>query len=60
MYKFVVVQGSCGAPYDINACEVQANRMLSEGYELAHVYQTSVKSCFGQASSSLVMVFKKN
>ena len=58
MYKFVVVQGRCGQPYNVSESEQHANRMEAEGFELAHVYQTVTSSCVG-SSSSLVMVFKK-
>jgi len=58
MYKFVVVQGRCGQPYNVAESEEHANRMLGQGYELVQVYQTVTSTCFG-SSSSLVMVFKK-
>lgn len=58
MYKFVVTQGSCGSPYNVAACEKQANTMLSQGFELQHVYQSTTTGCTGQ-NSVLVMVFRK-
>jgi hypothetical protein len=58
MYKFVVVQGRCGQPYNVGESEQHANQMSQQGYELTHVYQTVTSTCFG-SSSSLVMVFKK-
>lgn len=59
MYKFVMVQGSCGSPYNVASCEAQANKMQAEGYALAHVYQSTTPACIGKSSSVLVMVFKK-
>lgn len=59
MYKFITIKGSCGAPYDIASCEGHANKMLSDGYELVQVYQTTTAQCLGQKSSILVMIFKK-
>jgi len=41
MYKFLTVKGSCGSPYDIGSCEQQANKMLTQDYELLQVYQTT-------------------
>jgi hypothetical protein len=58
MYKFVVVQGKCGQPYNVGESEQHANRMAQEGYDLVQVYQTVTKTCVG-STSSLVMVFKK-
>lgn len=59
MYKFVVVQGGCGASeYDISKCEDTANNMLSQGYELVQVYQTTTSGC-GTTKSALTMVFKQ-
>jgi hypothetical protein len=58
MYKFVVIQGRCGQPYNVSESEQHANRMEGEGFDLVQVYQTTTSSCFG-SSSSLVMVFKK-
>jgi len=60
MYKFVTVKGSCGNPYDVNACEQHANTMGAQGYELVQVYQTAMGGgCCTGPSSVLVMVFKK-
>jgi len=59
MYKFIMTQGACGSPYNLSACEIQANKMYSEGYVLSHVYQTNTAACLGQSKSVLVMVFKK-
>jgi hypothetical protein len=58
MYKFLVVQGKCGQPYNVAESEQHANRMAKEGYDLVQVYQSISSTCFG-TSSSLVMVFKK-
>jgi hypothetical protein len=58
MYKFVMLQGSCGSPYNVNKAEQTANNMLKEGYELSHVYQSTTSGC-GGAQSVLVMVFRK-
>ena len=57
MYKFVMIQGSCGSPYDIGKSESQANAMYNQGYELVQVYQTTASGCFS-TKSVLVMVFK--
>ena len=59
MYKFLTVTGSCGSPYDIGSCEQQANKMLTQGYELVQVYQTITRRCFGGGQSVLVMVFRQ-
>lgn len=59
MYKFLVVKGSCGTPYDIGSCEQQANKMLQQGYELVQVYQSSRSSCVWNTQSVLVMVFRQ-
>lgn len=59
MYRFITIQGSCGSPYNIAACEKNANKMLQEGYELVQVYQTSTSSCLAGSKSVLVMVFKR-
>lgn len=59
MYKFVVVKGSCGQPYDFGACEQQANALQQQGYDLVQVYQTSTPGCSGSGQSVLVMVFRK-
>ena len=58
MYKFVVISGNCGQPYDVGQCESTANKMAAEGYEFVQAYQTVVQGCGGK-SSSLVMVFKQ-
>jgi hypothetical protein len=58
MYKFIVVQGRCGQPYNVAESEQHANQMESQGFDLVHVYQTVTTSCFG-SGSSLVMVFKR-
>lgn len=57
MYKFVVIQGSCGNPYEVAKAEQSANSMVQQGYVMDHVYQTTTRGCWG-ASSSLVMVFR--
>jgi hypothetical protein len=57
VYKFITVQGSCGNPYDIAKCEQHANGMLSQGYELVQVYQTTTAGCTG-TQSVLVMIFR--
>ncbi len=59
MYKFIMIEGSCGSPYDLKSCESHANKMTTEGYTLEHVYQTTTASCLGQSKRVLVMVFKK-
>jgi hypothetical protein len=58
MYKFVVIQGSCGNPYDISKSESQANKMYQQGYDMVQVYQTTASGCFN-TKSILVMVFKE-
>lgn len=57
MYKFVVISGSCGNPYDVRQAEQSANSMAQQGYVLDHVYQSSTRGCFG-VSSALVMIFR--
>lgn len=57
MYKFVVIQGSCGSPYDIAKAEQAANGMVQQGYVMDHVYQSATRGCWGTATS-LVMVFR--
>ncbi len=59
MYKFLTVKGSCGSPYDIGSCEQQANKMLTQDYELLQVYQTTTPGCLGSGQSVLVMVFRQ-
>jgi hypothetical protein len=59
VYKFVMVDGTCGAPYDLKACEIQANKMLKEGYTLSHIYQSNTSACMGSSKAVLVMVFKQ-
>jgi hypothetical protein len=59
MYKFVVIKGSCGNPYDINACEQQTNQMAAQGFDLFQVYQSTTTACLGQGNSVLVMIFKR-
>ena len=58
MYKFIMIQGNCGSPYDIGNSEGQANKMYQQGYDLVQVYQTTTAGCFS-TKSALVMVFKK-
>ena len=58
MYKFVVIEGSCGNPPDIGSCEIQANTMAEQGYELVQVFDSTTLSCFGRTKSALVMVFR--
>ena len=38
MYKFLVVQGRCGQPYNVAESEQHANRMANEGHDLVQVY----------------------
>ena len=59
MYRFVVIEGSCGNPADIGSCEAQANTMAGQGYELLQVFDTTTLSCFGRSKSALVMVFRE-
>jgi hypothetical protein len=59
MYKFIMVEGTCGGDYNIGACEGHANKMAQEGYEFVQCYQSSTRACLGQGKSVLVMVFKK-
>lgn len=63
MYKFVVIKGSCGQPYDISECERAANKMARNGFEFVQAYQSVVNGCIVSdrlcgPSSALVMVFK--
>lgn len=59
MYKFLVIEGSCGNPPDIGSCEIQANTMATQGYELVQVCHTTTLSCLGRARSAIVMVFRE-
>jgi hypothetical protein len=59
MYKVVLVPASCGqTTLDIGLIEKNANSMQAEGYDLAHVYQTSSAGCIG-TKSAVVMVFRQ-
>jgi len=58
MYKFVMIQGVCGRPYDVTRSEGQANKMYKQGYDLVQVYQSTTPGCLS-AKSVLVMVFKE-
>ena len=58
MYKFVMIQGSCGNPYDVGKAEKNANDMEKQGYDLVQVYQTTTSGCLS-TKSVLVMVFKQ-
>lgn len=58
MYKFVLIEGSCGNPYDIGKAEQNANNMDKRGYDLVQVYQTSTSGCTG-SKSALVMIFEQ-
>lgn len=59
MYKFVAVLGSCGSPPNLASCEVQADTMATQGYELLQVFNTTTLSCFGRAKPTIVMVFRQ-
>ena len=58
MYKFVLIEGSCGNPYNIGKAEQNANDMDKRGYDLVQVYQTSTSGCSG-SKSVLVMIFEQ-
>ena len=64
VYRFVTIQSSCGATYDIDDCEEAANKMARNGFELVQVYQSSTwgcsidQGCCMGKKSVLVMVFK--
>jgi hypothetical protein len=59
MYKVILVPASCGqSMLDVGAIEKNANSMLTQGYELAHIYQTSSAGCVG-AKSAAVLVFRQ-
>jgi hypothetical protein len=57
MYQFMVVDGSCGSPYDLAKAQKIANEMAQKGFVLAHVYQSTSRGCFG-ANAALVMIFR--
>lgn len=59
MYKVVLIPASCGqTTLDVGLIEKNANTMHGQGYELAHIYQTSAATCVG-SKSAVVMVFKQ-
>lgn len=59
MYKVLLLPASCGqTTLDVGLIEKNANSMLSQGYELEHIYQTTASGCI-LAKSAVVMVFKQ-
>ena len=60
MYKFMVIEGSCGQPYNLKRSEDTCNEMAAKGYELVECYQTTTSACFGQGKSILVLIFKSS
>ena len=48
MYKVILVPAACGqSTLDVNLIEKNANAMLGQGFELAHVYQSTSPGCTG-------------
>jgi len=59
MYKFVMIQGSCGSPYNIKKAEDTSNKMAEQGYRLVEAYQSTTAGC-GSTNSVLVLVFERD
>jgi|SaaInlLV_10m_DNA_1039704.scaffolds.fasta_scaffold327616_1 hypothetical protein len=60
MYKFMVIEGSCGEPYNLKRSEDTCNEMANKGYELVDCYQTTTSSCGGASKSILVLIFRSS
>ena len=61
MYKFMVIEGSCGQPYNLKRSEDTCNEMAKKGFELVECYQTKTPGCMGQGSKAvLVLIFRSS
>lgn len=59
MYKFVVIQGSCGAGYSLSSAESACTKMETDGFELVQAYPEVVQGCGNSGKYSLVMIFRQ-